>query len=779
LLPRFGVDRLLVLLARHLAEAGHEVGFVCLRCNEAMLLPISPDVTEIPIPEGLNMEGTETATTAAMFQRWQQHQPDAVVIGGWPFFELAARSATFNVPSIFIDAGAVAQDALSEPQLTIQRELRRIRQLALPSIDRVLPISDFIRQTQSVPDRGSDVGVKTVLLGADHMPLGTFGGDQQTGCSRDLVRRLEAKVSRGERLLLALGRFEASGYKNSSAVYEVFRMVLNHVPVSRLLLLDARQDCNVPKDLAPSVELLGSPDDLTLQQVMRLCTAGISTSLWEGFNLPIAEMQWLDRPTVAFSLGAHPEVVAEPGLLCDDSKEMATKLVALLRGDRTSELSTRFAAFRERRQWKFTLEAWEHAILDAVLRRTATVEGADDWRPQSRIILVDVTNASLDPANPGVIRVVRRLCSKLQHDDRLELVFAAWSRDRGEYIFLDQTRRSFLEGYGGPRDGLGLLASWKGDMTPEHLLARIRTRSTRSPVLFLPEVMFDGQAEARANWGRSREFKCASILYDLIPISHSELCDSSVSAGFPSYLQALGHLDAVWSISDFTLGEFRRYLTSCKQNPPSSLEAIHLPGQFGERPRSQQDTSTDTSTSQNHETRMLFVSTLEPRKNHLRLLQAFEMLHERRPDLRLRLVLIGNRYAGALEITEAVEAAARRNPEIEWLGVVDDARAAEEFANCSFTVYPSMVEGYGLPILESLWMGRPCLTHNGGVMQELAAPGGCITADMTDPTEIMLALERMSTDQPMLTRLRAEAFERRIATWQDYADAIANRLYAL
>ena len=323
--------------------------------------------------------------------------------------------------------------------------------------------------------------------------------------------------------------------------------------------------------LAPFVDLLGAPDDLTLQEVMRLCAAGISTSLWEGFNLPVAEMQWIDRPALAFNLGAHPEVIAEPWLLCETNREMAAKLTSLLGGNGAApELLSRFAEFRERRQWHFTLSAWETEIAQCgPKRRVSDVQIDAVERAQRRIILVDVTNAALDPANPGVIRVVRRLCSELQHDDRLELVFAAWSRDRGEFVFLDQTRRKFLEGYGGPRDGLGLLASWKGDVTPDLLLARIRGTRSLPPVLLLPEVMFDGQAEVRVKWAQARGFKMAAILYDLIPIFHPEFCDPDVCSGFPPYLKALAKIDAVWSISDFTLSEFASLPSPDRSSPAS------------------------------------------------------------------------------------------------------------------------------------------------------------------------------------------------------------------
>jgi glycosyltransferase involved in cell wall biosynthesis len=287
--------------------------------------------------------------------------------------------------------------------------------------------------------------------------------------------------------------------------------------------------------------------------------------------------------------------------------------------------------------------------------------------------------------------------------------------------------------------------------------------------------MFDGQAEARVKWAQRREFNTAAILYDLIPIFHPELCDPDVCSGFPPYLKAVAEVDAVWSISDYTLSEFSRYLAQRQEQLPRIHQAIHLPGQFGEQPRNQSNEPFIPS----EEIRILFVSTLEPRKNHRRFLQAYRMLRERRPELGLRLVLIGNRYAGAPEIANEVQALTERDSSVEWPGTVDDDRLASEFRRCTFTVYPSLVEGYGLPILESLWMGRPCVVHKGGVMRELADPGGCTTVDMTNPAEIAQALEQLSTDRSLLRRLRMEALQRNIATWRDYADTVAQRLCAL
>jgi len=771
LLPRFGVDRTLIMLGRRLQQSGHHVSFVCLRCEPSMLSSITSDLTTLALPEGLDMVGTEAAVMAAMEERWRQNAPDIVIVGGWPFCEAAARAPGFGIKSIFNDHGAVAQDGLRDPHLTIQLELRRIRQLALPFADWAVPISSFIRRSQTEHDRGSDVQMRTILHGADHMELGIVGSGPRQLQDQRTLDRLTRLVENDARLLLALGRFEGQGYKNSPAAYDVLRQVRQQVPEARLLVLDAGADCGVPQDLSPVVERLGAPDDLTLQEIMKLSSAGISTSRWEGFNLPVVEMQWLSRPAVAFNLGGHPEVIADPWLLCEDEAEMAGKLVQLLRGETPVDLAPRFAAFRERFTWERALDRWEAAIAEIAAGRQDSVPVQNGDPRQRRIVLVDVTNASLDSANPGVIRVVRRLCCELQHRPEFDLVFAGWNQETADYEFLNATRRMFLESYSGPTDGLGLMREGGRNLTPAEFVHAINIGRLQPPVLFTPEVLLDGGASARADWAQRNGFKFAAILHDIIAISHPELCDPKITAVFPEYLDALLRCDAVWFVSGTTQDAFSWYAGLRQRSLPAVRGPVWLPGQFGKQLR-----RTDPPANDAPEVRILCVSTLEPRKNHSRLLEAFASLRERRPELPVRLVMIGNRYAGAPEIAEQVQAAARRDQCVEWHGAVSDERLAEEFDRATFTVYPSVVEGFGLPILESLWMGRPCVTHNDGVMRELAEQGGCMVADMTNPVAMMQAVETLATDRELLARLRREACSRKIKTWRDYTDEMADRL---
>ena len=129
---------------------------------------------------------------------------------------------------------------------------------------------------------------------------------------------------------------------------------------------------------------------------------------------------------------------------------------------------------------------------------------------------------------------------------------------------------------------------------------------------------------------------------------------------------------------------------------------------------------------------MLCVSTIEPRKNHRGLIAALDVLSREHPQLEWTMTFVGNRYVGADDLYAYVQEEARRESRIRPAGVVDDATLNRLYEEASFTVYPSVIEGFGLPIMESLWHGRPCICARGSVMGELAAGGGCLATDVTD-----------------------------------------------
>jgi glycosyltransferase involved in cell wall biosynthesis len=111
--------------------------------------------------------------------------------------------------------------------------------------------------------------------------------------------------------------------------------------------------------------------------------------------------------------------------------------------------------------------------------------------------------------------------------------------------------------------------------------------------------------------------------------------------------------------------------------------------------------------------------------------------------------------------------------EVTLKGAVSDDALAGLYDRSDASVYPSVEEGFGLPIGESLWLATPCLCHSGSAMAEVAPGGGTLMVDMTDEAAIAGALHDFAADPALLARLSAEAVARSLASWSDYARDIA------
>jgi glycosyltransferase involved in cell wall biosynthesis len=173
--------------------------------------------------------------------------------------------------------------------------------------------------------------------------------------------------------------------------------------------------------------------------------------------------------------------------------------------------------------------------------------------------------------------------------------------------------------------------------------------------------------------------------------------------------------------------------------------------------------------------KILCVSTLEPRKNHKTLLEAFELACAG-ISKSAQLHLVGDRHKDAEFIMTLVECAVAQNPGVTWHGKVSDDQLSKLYRDCAFTVYPSLVEGFGLPIVESLWHRRPCICANFGEMAEIAKDGGCFTCDVRCPLQFSQAMVALATQPPLRERLINEIERRKHKAWAEYAAEICENL---
>ena len=117
---------------------------------------------------------------------------------------------------------------------------------------------------------------------------------------------------------------------------------------------------------------------------------------------------------------------------------------------------------------------------------------------------------------------------------------------------------------------------------------------------------------------------------------------------------------------------------------------------------------------------ILCVGTVEPRKNHLNLIKAIKLLNSK-TDSKIIFTIAGNSPYSDLKMQVLSEL--QDIPNSTWVNSPSDSDLQKLYEESTFTVYPSIEEGFGLPILESLWNGKPCICSGGSAMGEVARGG--------------------------------------------------------
>ena len=254
-----------------------------------------------------------------------------------------------------------------------------------------------------------------------------------------------------------------------------------------------------------------------------------------------------------------------------------------------------------------------------------------------------------------------------------------------------------------------------------------------------------------------------AVFYDAIPLKFPELTPPGTVARFPSYLRELLLFDGVAAISEDSAASLREYWQWLGVANVPSVQAIPL---GVDSPPTLASSETPNATPALP--RILSVGTIEGRKNHLALLEAAETLW--REGVKFELELIGlpraDTAGAALAKIETLRAAG--HPLI-FRGSVSEASLHQAYARAAFTVYPSLIEGFGLPVLESLQHGKPCICSARGALGESAGGGGCVALDSVTAVTLSAVLRRLLVDAEQLSVLTAAARQRTFKSWTGYA----------
>jgi len=160
---------------------------------------------------------------------------------------------------------------------------------------------------------------------------------------------------------------------------------------------------------------------------------------------------------------------------------------------------------------------------------------------------------------------------------------------------------------------------------------------------------------------------------------------------------------------------------------------------------------------------LLFVGPLEPRKNLAPLLTAWESRAADAPDFP-PLLLAGGEGWHSRRLRRRI--AALRPRGLRHLGRVDAGRLVELFQAATAFAYPSLYEGFGLPVLEAMACGVPCVTSDLSSLPEVAGRAA-LTVDPRNAAALAAALRRLVADRALAAELAGRGVERAAGfTWQ-------------
>jgi glycosyltransferase involved in cell wall biosynthesis len=175
---------------------------------------------------------------------------------------------------------------------------------------------------------------------------------------------------------------------------------------------------------------------------------------------------------------------------------------------------------------------------------------------------------------------------------------------------------------------------------------------------------------------------------------------------------------------------------------------------------------------------ILSVSDLQPRKNHLGLIQAFEDLIEAHPRLPHHLLVVGKETWYAPTVRTAAKKS-RVADRIHFTGFVDDEELRRLYAACDLFVYPSFYEGFGLPILEAMACGRAVACSNTSAMPEVA-DSAALLFDPHSRRELVFAMRDLLLNPELRQRMERLGMQRAATfSWSSSAAKTLELYYAV
>ncbi|ABB45007.1 Glycosyl transferase, group 1 [Sulfurimonas denitrificans DSM 1251] len=375
-------------------------------------------------------------------------------------------------------------------------------------------------------------------------------------------------------------------------------------------------------------------------------------------------------------------------------------------------------------------------------------------------IYLDITQLNKSRANTGIQRVVKEFLKRaLENRENIFYKIISYNADINSMELLQNSEiREFLtdiQNY---------------TFVKKTTIDIFSIKPTEPTILFELDATWNAPLNRALLYPILKEngFLIFNFIYDLTPIILPNFANEITAQNFPTFLNALyQHSDMVFCDSYSAKNDFLHYKESLNITREIKTEVVALGADFFKI----------NTPLENHYIKrllkkkyILFVGTLEPRKNQENVLDAFEILAKTHPDLNL--IFIGKQGWKIEHLIQKIETHKLKDKQLFWLNDIDDNTLSHFYQNAFLVTYLSKYEGYGLPITEALQHANIVITSKNSSMHEVGQD--FVHYILHDSTEELIETILFYYNNPTLYNQRRKHIKQnfKTKTWDMFYETI-------